>query len=337
MSQLTRAAEPMTDVRDLCDVLEPALGDYYGASRSIMKLERRPSEYRSSFPLEELDLVLHDGTRLQLIFKDLGELLRPARDAKPLFLLNAHREIETYQKILSRDRMGTAICYAAVDGPERYWLFLEKLRGVELYQVGELEVWQEAARWLAKLHARQAALAAKAARELPLVRYDAAFYRLWLERAVRSSSCNGSGGWIEHLARRYDSVTSYLCGLPTTFLHGEFYASNVLVEQTEAGLRVSPVDWEMAAVGPGLMDLAALISGKWSEEEKKRLALSYHTANADEGAWRVPLTEFFTALDYCRLQLAIQWLGWAPDWTPPPDHVHDWQSEARHVANRLGL
>ena len=30
----------------------------------------------------------------------------------------------------------------------------------------------------------------------------------------------------------------------------------------------------------------------------------------------------------CRLHLALQWLGWSPDWRPPPEHAHDWLGEA---------
>ena len=60
---------------------------------------------------------------------------------------------------------------------------------------------------------------------------------------------------------------------PRTFLHGEFYPSNVLIEDAVEGPRVRPVDWEMAGLGPGLADLAALISGRWEEAEREALAL----------------------------------------------------------------
>jgi hypothetical protein len=33
--------------------------------------------------------------------------------------------------------------------------------------------------------------------------------------------------------------------------------------------------------------------------------------------------------------LALQWLGWAPDWQAPPEHRRDWFSEARAAANML--
>jgi len=35
--------------------------------------------------------------------------------------------------------------------------------------------------------------------------------------------------------------------------------------------------------------------------------------------------------------LALQWLGWSADWTPPPEHARDWLVEALAAAERLGL
>ena len=52
---------------------------------------------------------------------------------------------------------------------------------------------------------------------------------------------------------------------------------------------------------------------------------------------RSPAEELLAALDYCRLHLAMQWLGWAAEWSPPPEHSHDWLAEAFTLADRLGL
>lgn len=324
---------------DLQSALENELSRYYGWTRTIVEFEHRPSEYRSSYALEDLDLALDDGTRLQLVFKDLSTLLEPARRAKPGFLFNPLREIETYREILSPDRMGTAVCYGDWREParKRYWLFLEKVPGLELYQIGSLSVWQRAAMWLAEMHAAPTPMLKSAERCASLLRYDADFCRTWIERAAEQLVRSDAARWVEQLAGKYDRVTSRLSQLPATFIHGEFYASNVLVQDREGDLRICPVDWEMAGIGPGLMDLAALIAGNWSEELKAVLAVSYHTALQDAGAPVQSLDEFLTDLDYCRLQLAVQWLGWSPEWTPPPEHSQDWLKEAMMIAARLGL
>jgi hypothetical protein len=33
----------------------------------------------------------------------------------------------------------------------------------------------------------------------------------------------------------------------------------------------------------------------------------------------------------------MQWLGWAAEWSPPPEHAHDWLAEALTLGERLGL
>src|SRR5207244_7203663 len=103
--------------------------------------------------------------------------------------------------------------------------------------------------------------------------------------AARQSSRESDRKGMEWIAGRYSQVVERLLTLPLTLIHGEFYPSNILVHEIETcrsrltgdTVRVCPVDWEMAAVGPGLIDLAALTAGAWTDEEKTALALAYQT------------------------------------------------------------
>ncbi len=346
MSQPDDDTGTMVSSAELRGVLEHVLSDHFCTRRRITTLDRRPSAYRSSFALEELDACLDDGTSLQLMFKNVGQqgLLGRAPAIKPAFLFDPLREIETYRTILAPARLGTATCYgAAVDQQAgHYWLFLERVPGLELYQVG-LPIWQEVARWLAAMHARYTGESALPTRAMHLLNYDGDYYRHWLRRAqefaqlAEPSQSGKARRGVAWLAARYDQVVERLVALPTTFIHGEFYASNVLVQEAAGELRVCPVDWEMAAVGLGLVDLAALTAGMWTEEEKENLALAYHAALAPAGGWPPAPEAFLAALDCCHLHLAVQWLGWAPQWSPPPDQAQDWLSEALRLAEKLGL
>ena len=346
MTEPVEIPEPTVSTAELQAALEQALSNHFGAPRTIIELERQPSWTRSSFALEELTLHLDGDTNLQLMFKDLSldSLLDSARRAKPTFLYDPLREIKTYQSILTPHQLGAATYYGAVVNEEmgRYWLFIEKVPGLELYYVG-LDTWQEVARWLAAMHARFVREAASLLSMAPLLIYDGDFYKLWLHRAREFSQRSGPEQadevrrGLEWLSGRYDRVVERLVSLPVTFIHGEFYASNVLVQETEAGLRVCPIDWEMAAVGPGLLDLAALVAGSWTEEEKTTLALAYQDALAPGGAWQPQPEAFLAALDHCRLHVAVQWLGWSADWTPPPEHAQNWLHEALYLAEKLGL
>jgi hypothetical protein len=276
----------------------------------VHSVSRRPFEYRSCAPMAELEA---DGR--VLLLKDLspGALTERARAAKLDFLHDPGREAEVYRSLLAGAGLGTAELAAAVSDPDRgrYWLVVEKVRGTELYQIGELERWAEAMRWLARCHDHFAGIA----RADYLVRYDRRFFELWPARA--NVSMPG-----------YDSVTARLAGLPTTLVHGDLYASNVLIETG----RVCPVDWELAGVGPGVLDVAALTLGL-PELEAAKLAEEYR-----EALERPPDPESFRGdLDCAKLHLAIQWLGWAPEWSPPPEHARDWRAELPQLAERAGL
>ena len=297
-----------------------------GLGRAIQDLRRQPSPYSSTYPLEDLCVQLDDGTRLQLILKDITR--PPTTSLKPAFITDPRREIDVYRSVLAERSLGTAYCHVAVadETNENYWLVLEKVQGVELYQIGDLTVWHAAARWLAQLHARSAVSS-------HLLRHTPSFYRLWPERAIANARHPDRIAALTWLAKRHEQVIERLLKLPATFIHGEFYASNVLVETSQNALRICPIDWEMAAIGPGLMDLAALTAGSWSADVRQSLADTYRDATAYSG----DDADFCSALDCCRLQLALQWLGWSRDWQPPAAHAHDWLAEALAAAERLGL
>ncbi|MGH7542611.1 MAG: phosphotransferase [Gemmatimonadota bacterium] len=299
-------------------------------------LDRRPFPYRSTFPLEELTVRMSDGTERSLVFKDLSRRgpTDPVWQVKAPFLHDPRREIEVYRDVLGPAGLTAPECVGVVIEPNRgrYWLFLEKVEGELLWQIGDLDVWRAAARWLAHMHARFA----DRTRALPvrLLVHDREYHRRWIDRASRFArwpeASNGDCRDFGWLAERCQQVVDWLIEQPTTFLHGEFYPSNIVIENTDDGVRVRPVDWEMAAVGPGLLDLAALASGAWGESEREALASSYREALPS--GLRPPLETLREGLDRCRLLLAVQWLGWSADWTPPEEHAHDWIATAIELA-----
>jgi len=114
-------------------------------------------------------------------------------------------------------------------------------------------------------------------------------------------------------------VVDILTTLPVTFVHGEFYPSNVMVD----GKRIAPVDWEMAGIGPGVLDLAALVTG-WAQPQRDAIISAYGNVSPE-------------ALSAAEVHLAMQWLGWAAGWVPPAEHARDWLAELGLAAERLEL
>ncbi|MGH9379517.1 MAG: phosphotransferase [Thermoanaerobaculia bacterium] len=325
------------------DELAQALGQALaGSPIAVTLVERRPIPYRSTFPLDELVVRVAGGPTERLVFKDLSRdgLGSPAWRVKAPFLHHPLREIETYRDVLAPHELSAPRFRAAVIDPARgrQWLFLEHVEGDPLWQRGEDAIWKQAAAWLADMHARFVGRRD----DLPqsLLVYDGAFYRRWLARArefvrwpVRAGGRVRDFNW---LATRTSKVVEWLAGQPTTFVHGEFYPSNVLiepeglVEPAGVGPRIRPVDWEMAGIGSGLLDLAALTSGVWSEMDREMMMQAYRSALPED--LRPAEDELREGLRRCRLLLAVQWLGWSSEWTPPAEQAHDWLATALELA-----
>ena len=312
-----------------------------GGLTDVHELSRRPYSYATSASIEEIRVRQRDGTETALLLKDLSRdrLLGRARTTKPAFLHQPLREIETYRGILAPAGIGPR-CFGIVansDG-QRHWLVIERVPGVELWQVGELSVWEVVAGWLGGFHAAFAGRVDEARAANPyLLELSEGWFRAWAERAraALADSPDPRARVVGSALERYDEVVASLAALPRTFIHGELYPSNVLVVREEQPLRVCPVDWEMAGIGPGLVDLAALVGG-WAPEKRTRLVTAYVDAGLGAGG-APPRGKLETDLARCRLHLALQWLGWSTDWQPPREHAHDWIGEAFEITRELGL
>src|SRR4051794_28405708 len=102
-------------------------------------LERRPSPYRTSFPIEELRVELGGRGPARLACKRLDwEELEPAAQlAKPRFLHDPAREPAAYRALLPGAPSGPPEFFGAVEEGGRRWLFVEWVEGRELFQVGD--------------------------------------------------------------------------------------------------------------------------------------------------------------------------------------------------------
>ena len=241
-------------------------------------------------------------------------VLATVQQVRPHFLYHPAREIEVYENMLQPGSHGTAKCLGTVNSPEleRHWLFLERVEGRLLWQSGDLAHWDAAARWLGEFHSASNGAQALArfnarpsvaheqagplsVRELKrrerrappmqaalrggktLLRYDEKFFGVWIERAEkflkrrRAAELRSFG----QLVKNYGRVVKRLAALPQTFIHGECYASNVIVRAGAAAGKICVIDWELAGVGPGALDLAALTAGEWNDAEKRRFVTAY--------------------------------------------------------------
>jgi hypothetical protein len=339
MSRVSRTA-PTSELKRL-------LSAHFGDSKRITEIRARESPFASSHLLEEVDVVMDDGCRLRLICKGVSRdgMLAEARQVKPDVVTHAPREVEMYQAVLGDCADVAPTCFGTLTDPfsRQHWLVLERIDGLELRRVGEFEVWETAMARLGSLHTRAAnRVRSPCPEEVPaFARYDDEFFRQWPFRAVQIAERSdgqqalGRQAALAQLAERYDPVAGFLSALPWTVIHGDCFPSNVLVENNVDGQRICFIDWEMAAFGPGLIDVAALTAGSWSELEREHLVWAYRVALEAAGERPPSLDELLHQLDYCRLHLAMQFLGWSSNWAPPSEQEHDWLGEALLLAEAL--
>jgi hypothetical protein len=81
-----------------------------------------------------------------------------------------------------------------------------------------------------------------------------------------------------------------------------------------------------------VIDIAALTMG-WPEREQEGLVAAYRGKLAAPP----PAAELERDVDFARLYLAVRWLGWSQDWSPPPEHAQDFRAEVHRLLERLAL
>jgi len=174
----------------------------------VVSLRTRPYQYRTSHQVDEVEVDLADGSTRVLLLKHIrrSKLSARARRAKPIFLHDPRREGEAY-RVLEGTGLGVPKCYGSTED----WLLIEKVRGVELWQLGDVEAWARSASWVRRMHDLYAG-------RLPmsdhLLRYDATYFRLWPERALLRHPELG------RVAGGYDRIVGLLTQGAPTLIHG---------------------------------------------------------------------------------------------------------------------
>jgi len=323
------ASRPVGSLEDLVAIGLPARG--HGP---LARVRRVRSDYSTSAPIDEVTVELQDGSRLDLMAKKLGATARldAARHAKPDFACSATREPALYSHLV--DESGPPECWGTVDESDGPLLVLERIPGLALRHIGDLRLWQAAAVWLAGFHRRWRDLGGgnvPSGLRPHLLRYDRAHHMRLLARA-KAFTTAAAAGLSPAFVEQHSRAVEILEKLPESLIHGEFYASNVIVDATTTPPRVAPIDWEMAGIGSPFLDLAALVSGEWEPEERQGIVDAYRSSSGLDVSQR----EFECALAAAELLISTQWMGWASGWEPPDDLAADWAVNAAGKAALLG-
>jgi aminoglycoside phosphotransferase (APT) family kinase protein len=247
-----------------------------------------------------------------------------------LFRGGVEYEAKVYELVvdgcgLSRPRYYGVIPYR--DG--RASLVLEYIDGaLSVSKAADRDAMARAASWIGRFHMAPR-LSERAARTL--VRYDDSYFEAWGRRAKRNIEGHAlETPWLTELCDSFGAASRTLFSSETTVVHGEFYPDNILYRNRT----LYPIDWEWAALAPGLIDLAALTDGPWGHNTIMSCLEAY--CSARWGGRQREARDLEQELAAARIYLFLRWLGGKRD--------RAMETEARRragdiepVAERLGL
>jgi aminoglycoside phosphotransferase (APT) family kinase protein len=287
----TRAA---TEIDALVECLEPSLG-------AIAHVHRERSSFESSYGAEVVTVELASGERTRLFLKDFGRTAFRKDDATG----RRERELHVYRDLLPDMGLGTAHYHGSLwdEAQGRFWLLLEFVEGEEV-RYRPLEDWIAAAGWVGRLHGT-GGLPGAAGSPL-LIRHDEEYFHRRAELALRDVALFGPhlSGRLERVLRSYGPVVASMASLPRCLVHGTYRAANVIRAAGEAGPRICPLDWELAALGSPLHDLATFVDGFEPPELDRLLDAYAHEARA-HGAASPAGRELRQAIDCFRLHRVV--------------------------------
>jgi hypothetical protein len=234
----------------------------FGSSAAITRIERRRAEFSSSYNCDILTIQVGTDQQFQVFLKDFG-FVHIAKEQVPQ---RRERELRVYRDLLAGANLGTAQYYGCVwdETAGRYWLLLEYVPGTEV-RYAEFTYWVEAVRWLARMQGYFGAAARRAQLSTGnyLIAHDAAFFRDKAAQARQAVAVFPTlySTRLAPILHKHEQVVELMAAQPRLLVHGHYRPQNILVNVDSTPLRICPVDWEVAALGSPLYDLAFLSDG----------------------------------------------------------------------------
>jgi aminoglycoside phosphotransferase (APT) family kinase protein len=291
------------DLDRLAVRLTAILREWMPDTGGLTIVERRAAPYASSAPSEIVTCRLDSGQQLTLYCK------YAARHGHEDY---GHRGGRAYEAAVYRDLLRELPLYsAAFYGADRDEATGDTLLVLEYLEQSTRvskrpETMGIAARWIGAFHG--AAETDTCGSRLPwLHAYTPDYYAGWVRRTlVLASALQPRLPWLEAACARAECALSSLLDGPQTIVHGEYYPHNILVRDGT----VYPIDWESAAIGAGVIDLASLTE-QWPADVVQTCEREYQRARWPGGT----PADFQQSLAAARMYHHFRWLGDRIEWT----------------------
>jgi thiamine kinase-like enzyme len=319
------------DPARLTKTVQDMLSDLLHRPVVVEQLSRSASRFAARLPAEVVTVKLRSGEKHMLFLKSLGDEESDHPDKQ-----RRDRELLVYGDLFSGRALPVPgwVGGGWNDAIGRYDLYLEHIDDWSLrYQ--DLEYWYLAADRLGDLHRAFARAREDLTASEYLLRFDAAHFEAWAHRAVEAVR-----GQSTHLGRRHERVVrafhkggELLAAQPPTLVHNDLSAKNVLVDRSARPTRVCFIDWEMAGIGCGLLDLAHLKYG-FGPAQEARLCATYYEAVRESDV--LPSQEELTAvMAACEIHETNVRLWSSPRWSLPEGRLEEWVSDTEAAIEKI--
>jgi aminoglycoside phosphotransferase (APT) family kinase protein len=267
----------------------------------IVKVARERVPYIGSYDCEAVTVDLADATSRRFFLKDFAH----SRQSKDDRDRRRDRELRVYRDLLAETDLGAPkYCGSVWDGSRgRYWLLLE-LVDAEVVKEVDVRHGVPAAVWLARMQGHFLRNADPGF----LIRHDAEFFRAkaTTARSDVAALAPSVAPRLEQALADYDRVINVMTSQPQSLVHGGFIPWHIMVDERREPVRVCAIDWELAARGATLYDLAYFTDGA-DPEIRGPIIDAYREAAAVHG---VPVPDDPAQVMTCfQLHRVVDWLS----------------------------
>jgi hypothetical protein len=288
-------------------------------TNNLIIVDRKTGEH-STFPVEIITCQISDGQLLKFFCK---------YEAGRSHTSHGHRagvayEVDVYRWILQP---------LAVSTPRLIGAFNDVSNGgccMVLEHLGDCKklrrnLMNKSASWIGKFHNLSEIQSERVSTSF-LIPYDHAYYKGWIQRTLKfSENSHSVHSWLPTLCSNAIDFFSDLSTHSRTVIHGEYYPGNIFCRLD----KISPLDWETAAVGIGEIDLA-MLTDRWPRKIVDECESQYRIARWSENTD----PEFEHRLMAARLYVQFRWLGDKPEWTAKQSRRFE---KLRSLGEKAGL
>jgi aminoglycoside phosphotransferase (APT) family kinase protein len=278
---MNRCPSDQTDKHILRQNIERIVAGKFGNHSVVTGVQHSRYAYIGSYDCELVTVQLSTGDEFRLFLKDY----RVSQKSKDEREHRRERELRVYRDLLSQAELGPPEYYGSVwdASAGRFWLFLEFVDGL-IVQHEDVEYGMLAADWLGRMQGFFIQHPEILSSSDFLIRQDGEFFRSKAERALWNVAqiSPASARRLTEIVERYEQVIKVLESQPLSLVHGGYIPWHILVDITHRPVRVCAVDWESAAFGPTLYDLAYYTYGMEAQSRARVLDAYQRTASLQE-------------------------------------------------------